>query len=199
MRDAVTRCHGCPLYKEALHAVFGAGSKTSRIMFIGEQPGDKEDRAGKPFVGPAGELLDAALEAANIPREQAYVTNVVKHFKFEQRGKRRIHAKPNRSEVEACKPWLGEELAIVKPEIVVLLGATAAQALLGSKFRVTKSRGQLIETDLAPYTIATVHPASVLRAPDAEARAKARTLFFSDLATVGNLFANHARRGRRAA
>jgi DNA polymerase len=157
-------------------------------MLIGEQPGDSEDIAGKPFVGPAGRLLDDALDAAGIPRTEAYVTNAVKHFKYTQRGKRRIHDKPTRYEIEACKPWLGAELEVVRPDIVVLLGATAAQALLGSAFRVTKARGQALETELATYTFATVHPASVLRAPDEEMRREAREAFFSDLALVGEYY-----------
>jgi uracil-DNA glycosylase family protein len=188
LRASVATCHGCPLYKDATQAVFGEGLASSRVMVIGEQPGDSEDLAGKPFVGPAGRLLDEALDAAGIPRKQAYVTNVVKHFKFTRRGKRRIHDKPTRYEVEACRPWLDAELEVVEPDIVVLLGATAAQALLGSGFRVTKSRGQALETELATYTFATVHPASVLRAPDEEMRREAREAFFSDLALVGEYY-----------
>lgn len=191
LRAAVQTCHGCPLYKLATQAVFGEGTRNSRVMLIGEVPGDREDLAGKPFVGPAGRLLDDALLAAGIPREAAYLTNAVKHFKYTQRGKRRIHDKPTRYEIEACKPWLGEELAVVKPEIVLLLGATAAQALLGSAFRVTKSRGDVLEDhpEIAPYVIATVHPASVLRAPDDDARAAAREEFFADVAIAGELYA----------
>jgi DNA polymerase len=188
LRASVPTCHGCPLYKNATQAVFGEGLASSRVMLIGEQPGDSEDLAGKPFVGPAGRLLDDALEAAGIPRKEAYVTNAVKHFKFTQRGKRRIHDKPTRYEVEACRPWLGAELEVVAPDIVVLLGATAAQALLGSTFRVTKARGQALETELATYTFATVHPASVLRAPDVAMRREAREAFFTDLALVGEYY-----------
>jgi uracil-DNA glycosylase family protein len=189
MRDAVQACRGCPLYRNATQAVFGDGLATARVMLIGEQPGDAEDRKGKPFVGPAGRLLDEALAIAEIPREAVYVTNVVKHFKYTLRGKRRIHDKPSRYEQAACEPWLGEELALVKPEVVVLLGATAAQALLGSKFRVTRSRGRdLVEArHLAPHAFATVHPASVLRAPDPESREAAREAFFADLKLVGEL------------
>lgn len=186
LREAAQACRGCPLYRGATQAVFGAGSATARVMLIGEQPGDAEDRAGKPFVGPAGRLLDEALAAAGIARDDVYITNAVKHFKYTLRGKRRIHDKPNRYEVAACRPWLGEELAKVKPAIVVLLGATAAQALLGSAFRVTKSRGQALATDLATHTFATVHPSAVLRAPDSDARAQAKQAFFADLALVGD-------------
>jgi uracil-DNA glycosylase family protein len=185
MRASVATCHGCPLYKEATQAVFGAGTAHARVMLIGEQPGDSEDLAGKPFVGPAGKLLDEGLAAAGIPRDEAYVTNAVKHFKFVRRGKRRIHDKPNRYEVEACKPWLAGELEVVAPEIVVLLGATAAQALLGSAFHVTKERGKDLATPLAAHTFATVHPASVLRAFDDEARAEARAQFLADLTLIG--------------
>jgi len=185
LRAAVSACHGCPLYQDATQAVFGEGGGRAHVMLIGEQPGDAEDLAGKPFVGPAGKLLDAGLEAAGIPRREAYVTNVVKHFKFTRRGKRRIHDKPDRYEIEACKPWLARELEVVAPDIVVLLGATAAQALLGSAFRVTKERGVERETKLAPHTFATVHPASVLRAPDDELRAQAREAFFADLRVIG--------------
>ncbi len=190
LRAAVQTCRGCPLYKFATQAVFGEGSAKSRMMLVGEVPGDREDLAGKPFVGPAGALLDHALLAAGIPRDAVYMTNAVKHFKYTQRGKRRIHDKPTRYEVEACKPWLDEELAVTKPDIVVLLGATAAQALLGSAFRVTKSRGQILEEHaaIATYVIATVHPASVLRAPDDEARRAAREEFLADIAVAGELY-----------
>jgi uracil-DNA glycosylase family protein len=195
LRAAVSTCHGCPLYRDATQAVFGEGGARAHVMLIGEQPGDSEDLAGKPFVGPAGKLLDEGLDAAGIPRAEAYVTNVVKHFKYTRRGKRRIHDKPNRYEVEACKPWLGRELEVVAPDIVVLLGATAAQALLGSAFRVTKERGVERETALAKHTFATVHPASVLRAPDDELRAQAREAFFADLRVIGACY----RRVRKAA
>ncbi len=188
LRAAVPTCRGCTLYKHATQAVFGEGLKSAKVMLIGEQPGDSEDLAGRPFVGPAGRLLDEALEHAQIPRDQAYVTNAVKHFKFTTRGKRRIHDKPTRYEVEACRPWLGAELEVVKPEIVVLLGATAAQALLGSSFRVTKSRGQALDTELAKHTFATVHPSSVLRAPDDEMRREAREAFFADMALIGTYY-----------
>jgi uracil-DNA glycosylase len=185
LRAAVQGCRGCGLYKEATQAVFGEGARDARILLLGEQPGDAEDVAGRPFVGPAGRLLDDALIVAGIPRDAAYVTNVVKHFKFSRRGKRRIHDRPTRYEREACRPWLDAELDLIDPAIVVLLGATAAQAMLGSKFRVTQQRGQIMTTPLAPYTIATVHPSSVLRAPDDEARRVARAAFFADVAVVG--------------
>jgi DNA polymerase len=188
LRDAVQTCRGCTLYKHATQAVFGEGLATSKLMLIGEVPGDSEDLAGAPFVGPAGRLLDEALAHAGIPRDEAYVTNAVKHFKYTRRGKRRIHDKPNRYEIEACKPWLGAELDAIHPEIVILLGATAAQALLGSSFRVTKSRGIELGTDLARFTFATVHPASVLRAPDEEMRREAREAFFADMAVVGRYY-----------
>jgi uracil-DNA glycosylase family protein len=193
LRDAVHTCRGCTLYKDATQAVFGEGLATARVMLIGEVPGDSEDLAGVPFVGPAGRLLDDALAHAGIPRDQAYVTNAVKHFKYTKRGKRRIHDKPSRYEIAACKPWLGAELDAVSPEIVVLLGATAAQALLGSAFRVTKSRGTELGTELARFTFATVHPASVLRAPDEEMRREAREAFLADMAVVGSYYAKLSR------
>jgi DNA polymerase len=155
-------------------------------MFVGEQPGDREDREGRPFVGPAGRLLDEALEEAGIDRTRAYVTNVVKHFKWQARGKRRIHAKPSWSEVAACRPWLDAELAVVKPEVLVCLGATAAQALLGRDFRVTKHRGEPIDTDLAPHVVATIHPSAILRADDAS-RESERAAFVDDLRVVASL------------
>jgi uracil-DNA glycosylase len=188
LRAAVHTCRGCTLYRNATQAVFGEGSVASRVMLIGEVPGDREDLAGKPFVGPAGKLLDDALALGGIPRDEVYVTNAVKHFKYTQRGKRRIHDKPTRYEINACKPWLQSELEVIEPDIVVLLGATAAQALLGSSFRVTKARGQVLETDLAKWTFATVHPASVLRAPDDEMRRLAREEFFHDFELVGEYF-----------
>jgi uracil-DNA glycosylase family protein len=153
-------------------------------MLVGEQPGDKEDLAGKPFVGPAGRELDRGLEAAGIEREQAYVTNVVKHFKFEERGRRRIHQTPKRFEIDACQPWLAEELEVVEPEALVLLGAVAAKALLGSSFRVTQQRGELLDSELAPLVSATIHPSAILRAPDERARVAAREAFARDLRVV---------------
>jgi len=188
LRDAIPSCRGCTLYRNATQAVFGEGSVASRVVLIGEVPGDREDLAGKPFVGPAGRLLDEALAIGGIPRDEVYVTNAVKHFKYTQRGKRRLHDKPNRYEIEACKPWLEAELEVIEPEIVVLLGATAAQSLLGSAFRVTKERGHALETRLAKWTFATVHPASVLRAPDEEMRRIAKEEFIADFELVGDYF-----------
>jgi DNA polymerase len=203
MRAAVAMCRGCPLFRDATQAVFGEGNAHARVMLIGEQPGDSEDLAGKPFVGPAGRVLDDALAASGVPRSEVYVTNVVKHFKFTRRGKRRIHDKPTQYEVAACRPWLTGELALVSPEIVVVLGATAAQSLLGRTFRVTRERGKGRATPLAPHTFATVHPASVLRAPDEALREQARQAFFADLRVVGECYrrlmtgaeAAHASRG----
>jgi len=170
LREAAAGCRACPLWRTATQTVFGEGLERADLMLVGEQPGDREDREGRPFVGPAGRLLDEALEAAEIDRTRAYVTNVVKHFKWQARGKRRIHAKPAWAEIAACRPWLDAELAVVKPRVVVCLGATAAQALLGPSFRVTKSRGAFVPSGLAPYVTATVHPSSILRAPDEAAR-----------------------------
>jgi len=189
LRAAIPTCRGCTLYKHATQAVFGEGSAASRVMLIGEVPGDREDIVGRPFVGPAGKLLDEALAVGGIPRTDVYLTNAVKHFKYTQRGKRRLHDKPTRYEVEACKPWLRSELEAIEPQIIVLLGATAAQALLGSSFRVTKERGHAIEgTGLAKWTFATVHPASVLRAPDDELRRLAKEDFIHDFELVGEYF-----------
>ncbi|HTR50026.1 MAG TPA: UdgX family uracil-DNA binding protein [Kofleriaceae bacterium] len=185
LRAAIPACHGCTLYRHATQAVFGEGAPDARVMLIGEVPGDAEDLAGRPFVGPAGRLLDEALAAAHIARDTVYVTNAVKHFKFVRRGKRRLHERPSRHEIAACKPWLGAELDAVHPDIVVLLGATAAQALLGASFRITRARGEPLATGFARYTFATVHPASVLRAPDDDLRRAAKDEFFHDLAVVG--------------
>ncbi len=184
LRERARTCRACDLWKRATQTVFGEGSADARVMLIGEQPGDREDLAGRPFVGPAGLLLDKALEQAGIERETVYVTNVVKHFNWEPRGKRRIHKKPNQLQIAACRPWLDAELAAVRPEVVVCLGATAAQALLGKKFRVTQQRGQMIPSTLAPFVTATVHPSSILRAPDDESRRREMKLFVADLARV---------------
>jgi DNA polymerase len=184
LREAAAGCRGCHLWRGATQTVFGEGRRSSSVMLVGEQPGDKEDRAGEPFVGPAGRELDRGLEAAGIERADAYVTNVVKHFKFEERGRRRIHQTPKRFEIDACKPWLEEELKVVKPEALVLLGATAAKALLGSSFRVTKHRGELLDSDLAPIVTATIHPSAILRAPDEQARQEEREAFAEDLRVV---------------
>jgi DNA polymerase len=166
LREAAAGCTACPLYKTATQTVFGEGSANAELVFVGEQPGDQEDLQGRPFVGPAGKLFDNALEDAGIERSQVYVTNVVKHFKWQARGKRRIHQKPNWSEIAACRPWLDAELEVIKPRVLVCLGATAAQALLGRDFRVSRQRGELVRSDLAENVIATVHPSSILRADD---------------------------------
>src|SRR5205085_3804135 len=171
----------CDLWKTGTQTVFGEGRPSATVMFVGEQPGDKEDLEGKPFVGPAGGLLDKALVEAGIDRTKVYVTNAVKHFKWEPRGKRRIHKKPNSGEIAACRPWLDAEIAVLKPKVVVCLGATAAQALLGSKFRVSQQRGQLMPSPLAPHVLATVHPSSILRAPDDESRHIEMDRFIDDL------------------
>jgi len=184
LREAAADCRGCHLWRPATQTVFGDGRRASRVMLVGEQPGDREDRAGRPFVGPAGRELDRGLEAAGIDRAETYVTNVVKHFKFEERGRRRIHQTPKRFEIDACRPWLDAELEVVKPEALVLLGATAAKALLGSSFRVTKHRGELLDCELAPLVAATIHPSAILRAPDDEARQGEREAFATDLRVV---------------
>jgi uracil-DNA glycosylase len=181
VREAAAGCRACDLYKNATQTVFGEGSPKAELVLVGEQPGDEEDLAGRPFVGPAGRLLDRALEEAGIDRKLAYVTNVVKHFKWQPRGKRRIHQKPNAAEIAACRPWLDAELALLKPKVLVCLGATAAQALLGRQFRVSKDRGVPVESDLAPVVMATVHPSSILRSDDREAE---MALFVEDLRRV---------------
>ena len=180
-REAAAECQACDLWKTGTQTVFGEGARRVKVMFVGEQPGNEEDLSGKPFVGPAGRLLDDALDTAGIDRKQTYVTNVVKHFKWEPRGKRRIHKKPNSLEIAACRPWLEAEIALIKPDVIVALGATAAQSLLGPKFRVTKQRGEFIPSTLAPYVMATVHPSSILRAPDDETRHLEMRLFIDDL------------------
>jgi len=185
LRGAAAGCKACPLWKTGTQTVFGEGSPKAEVMFVGEQPGDQEDKAGKPFVGPAGRLLDQAMEEAGIDRSLAYVTNVVKHFKWQARGKRRIHQKPNWSEIAACRPWLEAELAVVKPRVLVCLGATAAQALLGRQFRVTRQRGEPVDSELAPVVLATVHPSSILRA-DEEDREAELAAFVSDLKVVAS-------------
>ncbi len=181
MRTAVQGCRGCDLYAGATQAVFGEGPAGAEIVMVGEQPGDREDIAGKPFVGPAGRVLSEALEEAGIDRRQVFVTNVVKHFRFERRGKRRIHKKPSAEQVRACVPWLHAELEAVRPRALVPMGATAAQDLLGRAFRVTKQRGTFVDSDLAPLVMATVHPSSILRAPDEETRREEYGLFVDDL------------------
>ena len=184
VRDISKGCKACDLYLRGTQTVFGEGPARAEIMLVGEQPGDAEDLAGHPFVGPAGKLLDRALEEAGIDRSRVYVTNVVKHFKWEARGKRRIHAKPNAAEIGACRPWLETELALVKPRVLVCLGATAAQALLGRAFKVTQQRGQFVPSPLAPLVTATVHPSSILRAPDDRSRREEMQAFVADLTRV---------------
>ena len=187
LREAAAECTACPLYRNATQTVFGEGPERARVMFVGEQPGDSEDLAGHPFVGPAGKLLDRCMEAAGIDRGQAYVTNAVKHFKWVPRGARRIHSKPNSMEIAACFPWLEAEIAAVRPRVVVALGATAAQALFGKAFRVTRERGRLIPSRVAPYALATVHPSSLLRAPDEETRHREMELFIADLKKIAEV------------
>jgi uracil-DNA glycosylase len=184
LRDAAADCTACHLYKLGTQTVFGEGKTSALIMFIGEQPGDKEDLAGRPFVGPAGALLDKSLEEAGIDRSKVYVTNVVKHFKWEPRGKRRIHKKPNAAEITACRPWLQAELDVVKPRAIICLGSTAAQAVIGPKFKVSIQRGQFVDSPLADYVTATVHPSSILRAPGDEARRLERARFVEDLTKI---------------
>jgi uracil-DNA glycosylase family protein len=186
-REAAEDCKGCDLWERGTQTVFGEGSRRAEVVFVGEQPGNEEDLTGHPFVGPAGRLLDDALAEAGIDRTQTYVTNVVKHFKWEPRGKRRIHKKPNVGEIKACRPWLEAEISLVKPKVIVCLGATAAQALLGPQFKVTKQRGRFIESTLAPYILATVHPSSILRAPDDETRHDEKRKFVDDLKRVAGV------------
>jgi uracil-DNA glycosylase family protein len=177
-------CTACHLWKNATQTVFGEGKPSSTVMFVGEQPGDKEDLTGHPFVGPAGALLDKALAEAGIDRKTVYVTNVVKHFKWEPRGKRRIHKKPNAEEITACRPWLEAEIAVIKPRAIICLGSTAAQAVIGPKFRVSIQRAQFVESDLAPFVTATVHPSSILRAPTDDARHDEMRRFIDDLKKI---------------
>jgi len=184
VRKIAAGCKACDLYKRGTQTVFGEGPPKAELMLVGEQPGDAEDLAGHPFVGPAGRLLDTALEEAGIDRSQVYVTNVVKHFKWEPRGKRRIHAKPNAAEIGACRVWLEVEIALVKPRVLVCLGATAAQALLGKSFKVSQQRGTVVPSPLAPIVSATVHPSSILRAPDDETRREEMRRFVKDLRTI---------------
>ena len=195
MRDAVQGCRGCPLYLGATQAVFGEGAADARIMLVGEQPGDREDVEGHPFVGPAGKLLDRALKEAGLERKAVFITNAVKHFHFETRGKFRLHKRPPAAAVKACRPWLDSELEAVHPEVVVLLGATAAQAILGSAFRVSKDRGKVIEQhDIAPAVIATLHPSAILRAPDEAAREASFQFLVTDLKLAARRAKAHRRR-----
>lgn len=190
-RAAAKGCQACDLWQRGTQTVFGEGASHARVMFVGEQPGDKEDIEGQPFVGPAGALLDKALKEAGIDRENTYVTNAVKHFKWEARGKRRIHKKPNSIEVSACRRWLDAEIALIKPDVIVCLGATAAQALLGRAFRVTKRRGKLLPFENGRQVLATVHPSSILRAPDEESRHAELGRFISDLQVVATIVREH--------
>jgi len=184
LREAAAGCRGCPLWQGPIQTVFGEGPATARVMLVGEVPGDREDREGRPFVGPAGRELDRALEAAGIERGDVYLTNVVKHFKFEERGKRRIHQTPKKGEIDACLPWLDTEIKLVRPEALVTLGATAAKALLGSSFRLTQHRGELLDTEWAPIVTATIHPSAILRNRDEDARRAAREALADDLRVV---------------
>lgn len=190
LREAAKSCRGCDLWKRGTQTVFGEGQPGAEVMMVGEQPGNDEDLQGRPFVGPAGRILDKALAAAGIDRDDVYVTNAVKHFKWEPRGKRRIHKKPSGMQIAACRPWFAEEVEVVKPKVIVALGATAAQALLGRDFRVTQSRGKVISTGAIPI-IATVHPSSILRAPDDDTRHAEMASFIDDLRVVA------AQTGRR--
>ena len=193
LREIAARCKACDLWMRGTQTVFGEGPVPAELMFVGEQPGDKEDLEGRPFVGPAGAVLDRGLQEAGIDRNTVYLTNVVKHFKWEPRGKRRIHKKPNALQIAACRPWLQAEIDRVRPRVVVLLGATAAQAMLGTKFRVTQQRGELLPFSLAPYAMATVHPSSILRAPDDESRQRERQLFVRDLRVLAKFLSEQRR------
>jgi uracil-DNA glycosylase family protein len=184
LRDAASECKACDLWRTGTQTVFGEGRPSSLIMFIGEQPGDKEDLSGRPFVGPAGALLDKSLEEAGIDRAKVYITNVVKHFKWEPRGKRRIHKKPNAVEITACRPWLQSEINVIKPRAIICLGSTAAQAVISPKFKVSIQRGLFVPSELAEYVTATVHPSSILRAPSDEARRVERQRFVDDLKKI---------------
>jgi uracil-DNA glycosylase len=196
LRSIARGCKGCDLHELGTQTVFGEGERSAEIVLVGEQPGDQEDKQGLPFVGPAGRLLDRALDEAGIERRAVYVTNVVKHFRWVERGKRRIHRKPSMAQISACKPWLEAELDVLRPKAVVCLGATAAQALLGRDFRVSQSRGRPVESPLAPVVIATVHPSSILRGPDEE-RKQAMDAFVTDLALVAEELARvEGARGR---
>src|SRR5881296_4148315 len=191
VREAAKDCEACHLYKRATQTVFGEGPKDAAIMLVGEQPGDYEDQEGKPFVGPAGKIMDQALEEAGIDRKEVYVTNAVKHFKWEPRGKRRIHKKPNSLEITACKPWIEAEIDVIRPQVIVCLGATAAQTLLGRQFKVSTQRGVWVESPLAPFVMATLHPSSLLRAPDDETRHRETERFIADLKRVHEVLEKH--------
>jgi uracil-DNA glycosylase len=199
LQTAARSCRGCPLYKCATQTVFGEGPSRARMILVGEQPGNEEDLQGRPFVGPAGRLLDQALQAAGVSRESAYVTNVVKHFKWTPRGKRRLHQRPGASEIEACRPWLNAELAALEPEVLVCLGATAAQALISPKFKVTAERGKAISSELAPSVVATVHPSSILRSRSSAEREQAFAAFVADLRVAAALLRSSSARAPRRA
>jgi uracil-DNA glycosylase family protein len=195
LRDAAAGCKGCDLYRDATQTVFGDGAPDADVMFVGEKPGDEEDVVGEPFVGPAGRELDRGLERVGIDRGQVFVTNVVKHFKFRQKGRRRIHQSPNREEIRACSPWLEAEIQVVRPKVIVALGATAAKALLGSKFRVSRQRGELHQGPDGSVVTATVHPSSILRAPSDEDRHAARDAFTADLGKIADVIREGAAAG----
>lgn len=199
LREAARHCRGCDLYRHATQTVFGEGLDSARLMLVGETPGDREDLEGRPFVGPAGRLLFDALGEAGIERDDVYVTNVVKHFKWEARGRRRLHRKPNRTEIVACRPWLDMELAVVRPRVLVCLGATAAQALISRDFSVTSHRGVWIDSPLAPRVMATVHPSSILRHPDDTRRRRERRRFVEEMRVVAQVLAEAERRRKRRA
>ena len=191
LQAAAANCQACDLWKRGTQTVFGEGGSKARVMLVGEQPGDQEDIQGRPFVGPAGRILDKALEEAGIDRNEVYVTNAVKHFKWEPRGKRRIHKKPNSLEITACKPWIEAEIEVIQPQVIVCLGATAAQALLGRQFKVSTQRGVWVESPLAPFVMATVHPSSLLRTPDDETRRRETARFITDLKRVHEALKKH--------
>jgi len=193
LRQSAAGCRACPLWKTGTQTVFGEGSAHAKVIFVGEVPGNDEDLAGRPFVGPSGKLLDRVLEEVGIDRDEIYVTNAVKHFKWEPAGKRRIHKKPNAREIAACRPWLDAEIELIRPTVIVCLGATAAQVLLGKDFRVSQRRGELIPSPLAPFVMATVHPSSILRAPDEEKRHEAREQFAQDMKKLAKVIHQHAR------
>jgi uracil-DNA glycosylase family protein len=197
LEDVARGCKACDLWRNATQTVFGEGTPRAKVMFIGEQPGNQEDVEGKPFVGPAGKLLDAAFIDAGIRREDVYVTNVVKHFKWEPRGKRRIHKKPDAAEIAACRPWLDAEIGSLRPQIIICLGATAAQALLGRDFRVTQHRGDFLKSPLAPILMATVHPSSILRAPDKETKQQEFRRFVNDLKKISKVIGSLPKKGPR--
>jgi DNA polymerase len=191
LREAAATCKGCDLYKNATQTVFGEGRRNSPMMLLGETPGDEEDKQGRPFVGPAGRLLDSALEEIGLSRDEVYVTNAVKHFRWEPRGKRRLHKKPSARQIEACKPWLHAEILVTRPEIIVCLGATAAQVMMGASFRITKHRGKFFKSEDAAWLMATYHPSAILRAPEKEDRARKRAEFVDDLKRAWERLRSH--------